>query len=240
MKKLFLMLFAIVKVIGSSAKDLAGIRVKGKDFVDDNGKTIIFKGLCFSDPVKLISENKWGEEYFLQASSWNANIVRFPIHPQNINKYGWEKTFEAIDQGIEWAKQLGMYVIIDWHSIGNLKDEKYTSPMYNTTKEETFRFWRIVAQRYKNEPTVALYELFNEPTIGQKGLGKCTWDEWREINEQLIDTIRTYDTKKVCLCAGFNWAYDLTDVKAKPIRRENVAYVSHPYPLKREQPWEEK
>ena len=241
MKKLILILFALAAVVtASSAKDLPKIHVEGKNFVDDNGKSVIFKGLCFSDPVKLISENKWNEAYFNEAASWNANIVRFPIHPQNINRYGWDKTFEAIDQGIAWAKQLGMYVIIDWHSIGNLKDEKYTNAMYNTTKEETFRFWRTVAQRYKDEPTVALYELFNEPTKQQNGLGSCTWDEWRALNEQIIDTIRTYDKDKVCLCAGFNWAYDLTEVKEKPIRRNNIAYVSHPYPMKRDQPWEEK
>lgn len=238
--RVILILSTLASVITTSAKDLSKIHVEGKSFVDEKGKTIIFKGLCFSDPVKLISENKWGDGYFSEASSWNANIVRFPIHPQNINIYGWDKTFEAIDQGIAWARQLGMYVIIDWHSIGNLKDEKYTNTMYNTTKEETFRFWRTVAQRYKDEPAVALYELFNEPTTQQNGLGSCTWDEWRIINEQIIDTIRTYDTDKVCLCAGFNWAYDLTEVKAKPVRRPNIAYVSHPYPMKREQPWEEK
>lgn len=228
MKKLFCILFTLASIISASAQNLPRIHVEGNNFADENGKTVIFRGLCFSDPVKLLRENKWGVDHFNEATSWNANIVRFPIHPQNINSYGWDKTFETIDQGIAWAKQLGMYVIIDWHSIGNLKDEKFTNAMYNTTKEEIFRFWRTVAQRYKNEPTVALYELFNEPTIQQKDLGSCTWDDWRSINEQIIDTIRTYDTDKVCLCAGFDWAYDLRGIKAKPIRRPNIAYVSPP------------
>ena len=58
MKKLFLVLFTLAAVIAASAKDLPKIHVKGKNFVDENGKTIIFKGLCFSDPVKLLRENK--------------------------------------------------------------------------------------------------------------------------------------------------------------------------------------
>jgi hypothetical protein len=153
---------------------------------------------------------------------------------------GWEETFNAMDQGIAWAKQYGMYVIMDWHSIGNLKDELYTSPMYNTTKAETFKFWRKVAQRYKDEPTVALYELFNEPTVTAPEVGDCSWTEWRELQEQIIDTVRTYNPQAVCLCAGFNWAYDLTPVAAEPVRRENIAYVCHPYPMKRPEPWEEK
>jgi hypothetical protein len=152
---------------------------------------------------------------------------------------GWDETFAAMDQGIEWAKKHGMYVIMDWHSIGNLKDAKYTNPMYNTDLEETFKFWRTVATRYQDEPTVALYEVFNEPTVTGEDTGECTWEEWKSIQEQIIDTIRVYNPNAVCLCAGFNWAYDLTPVASAPIARPNVAYVSHPYPMKRSEPWEE-
>lgn len=133
-----------------------------------------------------------------------------------------------------------MYVIMDWHSIGNLVTEKFTSPMYNTTKQETFKFWRTVAQRYKDEPAVAFYELFNEPTVTAQGTEGATWPQWKQLQEQIIDTIRTYNPKAVCLCAGFNWAYELTPIKSEPIERENIAYVSHPYPQKCEQPWADK
>lgn len=43
------------------------------------------------------------------------------------DSYGWDKTFETIDQEMAWAKQQGMYVIIDRQSIGNQKDEKFTN-----------------------------------------------------------------------------------------------------------------
>jgi aryl-phospho-beta-D-glucosidase BglC (GH1 family) len=213
------------------------VKVDGNKFVDPKGNELIFRGLCFSDPVKLVREGQWNERYFAAAADWGANVVRFAVHPSNINSLGWEETFQAMDRGIEWAKQYGSYVIMDWHSIGNLKEERYTSPMYNTTKEETFKFWRTVAQRYKDEPQVALYELFNEPTVN--GTGPCTWTEWKELQEQIIDTVRTYNPNALCLCAGFNWAYDLTPVAEEPIARPNVAYVSHPYPMKRPEPWEE-
>ncbi|MEL6653537.1 MAG: glycoside hydrolase family 5 protein, partial [Bacteroidota bacterium] len=41
------------------------------------------------------------------------------------------------------------------------------------------------------------------------------------------------------LVAGFNWAYDLTPVRERPIQAEGIAYVSHPYPQKRPKPWTE-
>lgn len=214
------------------------VKVQGNKFIDLQGKEIVFRGLCFSDPVKLVGDGQWNERYFAAAADWGANIVRFAVHPTNLNRMGWDATFEAMDQGIEWAKKNGMYVIMDWHSIGNLKDAKYTNPMYNTDLDETLKFWKTVAQRYNDEPTVALYEIFNEPTVTGEDTGACTWEEWKGLQEQIIDTIRVYNPNAVCLCAGFNWAYDLAPVATAPIARPNVAYVTHPYPMKREQPWE--
>lgn len=58
--------------------------------------------------------------------------------------------------------------------------------------------------------------------------------------EEIIGIIYAYDTSVIPLVAGFNWAYDLTNVKYEPIAYEGIAYVTHPYPQKREQPWIEK
>lgn len=229
---------AIILTVSCSAKE-GWVKVQGNKFIDPNGNELIFRGLCFSDPVKLVRDGQWNERYFQEAAAWGANVVRFAVHPTNLNSMGWEETFAALDQGIEWAKKNGLYVIMDWHSIGNLVKEQYMLPMYNTTREETFKFWRTVAERYKNEPTVALYEIFNEPTVTYPGIEESTWAEWKELQEQIIDAIREINPKVICLCAGFNWAYDLTPVAQEPIARENIAYVSHPYPMKRSQPWEE-
>jgi hypothetical protein len=35
-----------------------------------------------------------------------------------------------------------------------------------------------------------------------------------------------------------NWGYFLDEVLENPVDRKNVAYSSHPYPQKREKPWE--
>jgi hypothetical protein len=40
--------------------------------------------------------------------------------------------------------------------------------------------------------------------------------------------------------AGFNWAYDLAPLADAPVEAEGIAYISHPYPQKREAPWPEK
>lgn len=218
------------------------IHVEGNKFVNAKGKTIVFKGLCLADPVKLHYENQWSERIFAEAEEWGSNMVRFAIHPSNLNRLGWEETFALVDEGIQWAKAHNQYVIIDWHSIGSLAEEKYQSRMYDTTMEETIKFWKTVAQRYKGEPTVALYELFNEPTytVENAGMRYVSWTEWKGILENIIDEIRAIDPETVCIVGGFNWAYDLTPVATEPIERDNIAYVSHPYPMKRPEPWPEK
>lgn len=233
------MLIGASVLCSCGSKSSPWVRVEGNKFIATDGQELIFRGLCFSDPVKLVRDGMWNERYFDEAADWGANVVRFAVHPSNLNSMGWDETFAAIDQGIEWAKQRGMYVIMDWHAIGNLKTAKFTSSMYNTNLSETFKFWRTVATRYANEPQVALYELFNEPTVTSEGTQGMTWTEWKGIQEQIIDTIRTYNPNALCICAGFNWAYDLTPIATEPIERENIAYVSHPYPMKRDQPWEE-
>jgi len=228
--------------LGSSifSQDLPWVSVEGNAFVLENGEKIIFKALDASDPDKLEKDGQWDQAYFRQIKSWNANMVRFPIHPRAWKARGKEAYLELLDKGIEMARQEGLYVILDWHSIGNLRSEIFQHEMYNTTKKETFEFWIAIAQRYGDNSTIAMLELFNEPTLGGGRFGTCTWTQWKEIIEELIIIVRANGAKNIPLVAGFNWAYDLTKVLKDPITAEGIAYVSHPYPQKREQPWPEK
>jgi hypothetical protein len=129
-------------------------------------------------------------------------------------------------------------LFIDWHSIGNLKMEIFQDPMYNTTKVETYEFWRTIARHFKGNNTAAFYEIFNEPTLYRGELGRMSWDEWKKINEDIISLIRAYDKERIPLIAGLDWAYDLTPLLINPIEDEGIGYVTHPYPSKRSKPYE--
>jgi aryl-phospho-beta-D-glucosidase BglC (GH1 family) len=112
--------------------------------------------------------------------------------------------------------------------------------MYNTTMTETVKFWQTVAKRYKGNSTVAVYELFNEPTSQGGQLGELTWKTWRPTLEKIIDEIAAIDNEKIYLVAGMDWGYLLDEVIENPVNSKNVAYCTHPYPQKREKPWEPK
>jgi len=241
MKNFYYLVIVAAIIFSTNAtygKSLPKISVDGKNFVTETGETIRFKGVSFSDPDKLEKEGQWNRRYFEEARNWGCNVVRFAVHPPRLNERGWEAYFKMMDAGIEWATELDMYVVIDWHSIGNLNKEKWFRPIYVTSWDETVKFWKIVAERYKASTTVAFFELYNEPTSQGGELGELTWATWRPTMEKLIDEINMVDDQKVYLVAGMDWGYFLDETVKNPVNRKNVAYVTHPYPQKRNKPWE--
>lgn len=218
-------------------REQALIKVDGKRFVTPDGKTFVFRGVNIADPGKLVAQKQWNKNLFAEVQRWGGNTIRLPIHPLSWRQNGEQWFFDRIDEAVRWANSLDMYLIIDWHSIGNLEAEMYQHVMYITTQKETADFWRKVALRYRHVPTVAVYEIFNEPThnyigTGDFSLGKASWEGWRNLLEDYIDLIRVYNKNAIPLVTGYNWGYDLTPIANAPIRRDNVAYAIHPYPQK--------
>ncbi|AHM60064.1 glycoside hydrolase family 5 [Flammeovirgaceae bacterium 311] len=229
-----------LQTYAQTAATLSQVVVQGNKFTFADGTPVVFRGLNASDPDRLAKAGKWEKRYFEEMKKWGANLVRLPVHPTAWRSRGKEEYLKMLDKGVAWAGELGMYVIIDWHSIGNLKTEMYQSPMYETTLKETYEFWRTMSDHYKGNTTVAFFELFNEPTVMEGKLGSCSWEEWKAMMEEAILIVRANGAQAIPLVAGFNWAYDLTEVASNPINAEGIAYVSHPYPMKREKPWEDK
>jgi hypothetical protein len=224
----------------AKARLLPLLKVEANKFVNSNSDTILFRGLSISDPDKIERQGHWNKSHFEKVKEMGTMIVRIPVHPVAWRERTPERYLKLLDQAVEWCTDLGMYVIIDWHSIGNLGMELFQNPMYNTSKQETYQFWRTIAQHFSGNNTVAFYEIFNEPTIYRGQLGTITWSEWKKINEDIINLIRSFDTETIPLVAGFDWAYDLTPLHDDPVNAEGIGYVTHPYEFKRSQPWEPK
>ena len=216
------------------------IRVDGNRFVDGRGEAVVLRGVSVADPDRLAAAGRWRRELFEEIAAWGADVVRLPVHPVAWRGRGKVEYFELLDQAVVWATELELYLMIDWHSIGNLMAGLFQDPIYDTTRQETLEFWRSIADRYRGIPTVAFYELFNEPTTFRGKLGTASWSEWKRFNEEMIWIIFAHDQTVIPLVAGFDWAYDLEPVAEEPIEIEGIGYVSHPYPQKVEPPYEEK
>ena len=237
----FLSLALLVIALPAAAQSaVPAVHVEGNRFVDAAGETVVFRGVSIADPDKVEHEGQWNAALFETLADWGANVVRLPVHPRAWRQRGEAEYLELIDEAVAWAEAAGLYVMIDWHSIGNLRTEVFQHPMYETSKGETARFWRTVSARYAGTSTVAFYELFNEPTSYNGTLGRLSWHEHREMMESLIGIVRANDPDTIPLVGGLDWAYDLSGVREDPVRAEGIAYVTHPYPQKRERPWEPK
>jgi endoglucanase len=222
------------------AKKLSLIEVKGNKFVNSIGDTILFRGLSIADPDKIENQGHWNKDFFKRIKAFGTMLVRIPVHPVAWRERTPENYLKLLDQAVEWCTELGMYIDIDWHSIGNLQYGLFQDPMYNTSVPETFNFWRTITGHFAGNNTVAFYELFNEPTNYFGKLGPISWDYWKKTNEDLIYLIRAYDNETIPLVAGFDWAYDLTPLHIAPVNAERIGYVTHPYPDKRPRPWPDK
>lgn len=186
------------------AQQLPLIKIQGNKFVDAKGKVMVFRGVNIADPDKIANDKHFTKKHFEVIKAWGANVVRVPVHPSAWRKQGKKAYLALLDQTVIWANDLGMYVIIDWHSIGNLKSQMFQNNSYYTDKGETNDFWRTVSERYAGVNAVAFYEIFNEPTVFNGRLGVVSWAEWKTINEEIITVIQAHNPNAISLVAGFN------------------------------------
>jgi hypothetical protein len=220
-------------------------RVDGNRIVDENGNTVVFRGLNAHGPLDHYTAPTdwdfipWGSDYYKTMADWGATIVRLPVHPGLWKELGTAKTLEILDQAIAWCEQNNMYVIIDLHSVGWPETGEFESiDGYQITKSEILTFWAEMANAYADNKVVAFYEIFNEPvhtgfTTGASADRESLqedWLLWKAFAEEIIDEIRSVDAEKPIIVDGVMYSYILTFVEDHPVERENIIYATHPYP----------
>ena len=172
--------------------------------------------------------NKYDETDFAMLKSMGVEIIRLPIHfanlmePDNTGKV-YDIVFEKLDQVCDWAEKYQIYLVIDNHSFNSI-DEDRNPPSLKLYKEHLEAVWPQIAQRYKDRSEYIIYEIVNEPKKSQEFLSK-----WVKLQQEIIDVIRTYDTKHTIVVTSAN--YSLIDmlVKMKPYKDPNLIYTFHFY-----------
>ncbi len=121
-------------------KKMPLISVKGNKFVDPNGNTVLFRGLSISDPDKLEMQGHWSKDHFVKVKEMGTKLVRIPIHPVAWRERTPAEYIKLLDQAVGWCTELGMYVMLDWHTIGNLETGVFQDPMYDTIEAGDLQF----------------------------------------------------------------------------------------------------
>ena len=158
---------------------------------------------------------------------WGVNLFRMACYvTQNGYTEGAQSSMDkTIEKGVEAAKELGMYVIVDWHV--HSKDNNPENP--NTTKSWAKDFFTKYATKYKNYDNV-IFELCNEPvgTSWYDGSGNDLYSYCKEI----AGIIRDCGSDALIVCGTNTWSQDVDDVVKKPLKYdgfEDILYTFHFY-----------
>ena len=147
-----------------------------------------------------------------------------------------DEGFELLDNLVHWCKKNGIYVIIDMHAApggqtgANIDDSAKDQPelFMNPTNQDRFEaLWVKIATRYKDEPTVAAYDLLNEPLPERTGADAKYGRELEPLYKRVTQAIRVVDKKHMITVEGANWANDWS-VFSTPFD-SNLVYQFHYY-----------
>jgi endoglucanase len=149
---------------------------------------------------------------------------------------GKEEGFQLLDNLVAWSRAHGVYVIIDMHGAPggqtgqNIDDSANDQPelfMEKKYQDQLVALWTAIARRYKDEPTVAGYDLLNEPLPERTGAAKMYKAQVEPLYQRLTQAIREIDTKHMIILEGVDWSNDWS-VFTKPFD-PNLVYQFHYY-----------
>ena len=147
-----------------------------------------------------------------------------------------EEGFSLLDNLVKWCKANGVYVIIDMHAAGggqtgrNIDDSANDRPelfMDQKYQDELVNLWTTIAKRYRDEPTVAGYDLLNEPLPSSTGAAQMYKSQLEPLYKRITQAIRKIDSKHIIIVEGADWANDWS-VFTQPFDK-NMVYQFHYY-----------
>ena len=139
-----------------------------------------------------------------------------------------EAGFKWLDEVIGWARKAGVYLSLDfhafpgWQSRGWHCDNPGGPPQFWEHvhfEERGIALWKELAQRYKDEPVVAMYGIMNEP--------EAPADKLNRYYTRVTAAIRAIDQRHILNFEGNNYSQDFSQLNPPPDR--NVIYSSHLY-----------
>lgn len=192
--------------------------VEGSKLVDQTGTPIQLRGISthgiawFPDYINLACFQQLRHE-------WNVNVVRLAMYTAEYGGYcsgGDQEALRAlVDQGVRFAAEADLYVIIDWHILSD------GDP--NLHRDEALAFFSDMSARCAGMDHV-IYEICNEPN------GGTTWQDVKTYALEVIGAIRQNDPDAVILVGTPNWSQYVDQAAADPITEyDNLMYTLHFY-----------
>ena len=200
-----------------SGEAAGSLHVENGHLCNDEGKAVQLKGIS-THGLAWFPEYVNKEAFQTLKEDWNVNTIRLAMYTAENGGYctggNREELKARIDEGIQYTKDLGMYVIIDWHILRDRDPREH--------EEEAVKFFDEMSKKYGDE-THVIYEICNEP---QNSPFKSVI---RPYAENVIRTIRANDPDAVILVGTNTWSQDIDEVIGNEIDDKNVMYTLHFY-----------
>jgi len=235
-------------VVGGGAATVTPIQLRGINVQsfwllapDDLSNPFINDDTDRGVPIASLIPTRYDDAVIANIASLGANVIRNAInyrqfednaHPYIYRAEGWAQ----LDGQIALAKGAGLYTIIDMHvPPGGLQGVVGSSARLwqePELRDRTKALWRAIAERYREEPWVAAYDLINEPMPTQNP------GQWASFAQELVDTIRQVDTNHLVIVeeivavvdANGNYpAIDPNEPRLPKVNDDNVLYDFHFY-----------
>ena len=189
------------------------LSVKGTQIVNQSGQPFVIKGVSthgiawFPQYVNL-------ESFRTLRDKMGANTVRLALYSSTNEGYN-KDLHKKIDEGVKYATDLGMYVVLDWHVLG--------SGNPNKDKAAAEVFFKEMTAKYKDYDNV-LYEICNEPN------GDVQWErDIKPYAQSMISLIRAVDNDAIIICGTPTWSQDVDIAAKSPLSDKNTVYALHFY-----------
>ena len=190
----------------------------------ENGKLTDQHG----DVVQLYGMSTHGIAWFPQyvnsdalrtlRDDWNTNCIRLAMYTAENGGYcsggDKEQLKQLVKDGVSYATDFGMYVIVDWHILSD------GDP--NQNKDEAIAFFKEMAETFTNNDNV-LYEICNEPN------GGTSWESIKAYAEEVMPVIREKRPDAVILVGTPTWSQEIDKAAESPLEDKNVMYTLHFY-----------
>lgn len=204
---------------GAAASFYGLLHVSGTALCDENDQPVQLRGIS-THGLGWYPEYVNEDTFRTLKEDWQINTIRLAMYTEEYNGYCTsddaqkDQLLETVCKGIDTAKDLDMYVIVDWHILSD------GNPLSHL--DEANGFFDRITVRYGDDEHI-LYEICNEPN------GSTTWEDVKTYAKQVIPVIRNHAPNAVIIVGTPTWCQDVDQAAASPLAADNVVYALHFY-----------
>lgn len=193
------------------------LHVEGTYILDQNNEIFQLRGLSTHGI-------QWYGQYlnptFLKSlrDDFHINVIRLALYADYNGAYleNQEAYTKILEDALQDASNLGLYVIIDWHIL------EEGNPLIH--KDDAKTFFNYFSKKYQNYSNV-IFELCNEPNGNT-----VNWDDHiKPYAEEILTTLRTYAPNHLVIVGTPRWCQSPLSVVKNKLNDPNVLYAFHFY-----------